>query len=38
MMTGTGVVPDDFTLGKGDKVRIGIEGIGVLENNVGLIG
>jgi 2-dehydro-3-deoxy-D-arabinonate dehydratase len=38
MMTGTGVVPDDFTLGKGDKVRIGIEGIGVLENYVGLIG
>ena len=34
MMTGTGVVPDDFTLGKGDKVRIGIEGIGVLENTV----
>jgi 2-dehydro-3-deoxy-D-arabinonate dehydratase len=38
MMTGTGVVPDDFTLGKGDKVRIGIEGLGVLENYVGLIG
>jgi 2-dehydro-3-deoxy-D-arabinonate dehydratase len=38
MMTGTGVVPDDFTLGEGDKVRIGIEGIGVLENQVGLIG
>ncbi len=34
MMTGTGVVPDDFTLGKGDKVRIGIDGIGVLENTV----
>jgi 2-dehydro-3-deoxy-D-arabinonate dehydratase len=38
MMTGTGVVPDNFTLNKGDKVRIGIEGIGVLENYVGLIG
>lgn len=34
MMTGTGVVPDDFTLGLGDKVRIEIEGIGVLENTV----
>lgn len=34
MMTGTGVVPDDFTLRKDDKVRIGIEGIGVLENTV----
>lgn len=37
MMTGTGVVPDNFTLNKGDKVRIGIEGIGVLENGVGMI-
>lgn len=34
MMTGTGVVPDDFTLAKGDHVKIEIEGIGVLENNI----
>lgn len=34
MMTGTGIVPDNFTLSKGDKVRIEIEGIGVLENTV----
>ncbi len=35
-MTGTGVVPeDDFTLLRGDLVRIEIEGIGVLENPVG---
>ena len=37
MMTGTGVVPDDFTLAKGDQVRIEIEGIGVLENEIGEI-
>jgi 2-dehydro-3-deoxy-D-arabinonate dehydratase len=37
MMTGTGVVPDDFTLAKGDHVRIEIEGIGVLENSIGEI-
>ena len=36
LMTGTGVVPeDDFTLLRGDLVRIAIEGIGVLENPVG---
>ena len=36
LMTGTGVVPeDDFTLLRGDLVRIEIEGIGVLENPVG---
>lgn len=34
MMTGTGVVPDNFTLNKGDKVRITIDGIGVLENSI----
>jgi 2-dehydro-3-deoxy-D-arabinonate dehydratase len=35
LMTGTGVVPeDDFTLAAGDIVRIGIEGIGTLENTV----
>ncbi len=35
LMTGTGVVPeDDFTLGRGDVIRITIEGIGTLENTV----
>lgn len=34
MMTGTGVVPDNFTLNKGDQVRITIDGIGVLENSI----
>lgn len=37
MMTGTGIVPDNFTLEKGDLVRITIEGIGTLENPVSLI-
>lgn len=32
LMTGTGIVPDDFTLEVGDRVRIGIDEIGVLEN------
>lgn len=35
LMTGTGVVPgDDFSLASGDRIRIGIDGIGVLENFV----
>tara|TARA_R110002096_G_scaffold273422_6_gene467254 strand:+ start:5252 stop:6091 length:840 start_codon:yes stop_codon:yes gene_type:complete len=35
LMTGTGIVPDnDFTLQSGDVVRISIEGLGVLENQV----
>jgi 2-dehydro-3-deoxy-D-arabinonate dehydratase len=35
LMTGTGIVPDDgFTLAHGDLIRIAIEGIGTLENNV----
>lgn len=35
LMTGTGVVPeDDFTLARGDVIRITIEGIGTLENTV----
>jgi 2-dehydro-3-deoxy-D-arabinonate dehydratase len=35
LLTGTGVVPpDSFTLEKGDTVRIGIDGIGVLVNPV----
>jgi 2-dehydro-3-deoxy-D-arabinonate dehydratase len=37
MMTGTGIVPDDFTLEKGDVVKITIDGIGTLENPVGKI-
>jgi 2-dehydro-3-deoxy-D-arabinonate dehydratase len=36
-MTGTGVVPDDFSLAKGDEVTIQIEGIGTLQNRVGTI-
>jgi 2-dehydro-3-deoxy-D-arabinonate dehydratase len=35
LMTGTGLVPDPpFTLEPGDIVRIGVDGIGVLENQV----
>jgi 2-dehydro-3-deoxy-D-arabinonate dehydratase len=35
LLTGTGIVPgDDFTLEAGDVVRIGISGIGKLENPV----
>lgn len=37
MMTGTGIVPDGFTLAVGDKVRISIDEVGVLENMVGKI-
>jgi 2-dehydro-3-deoxy-D-arabinonate dehydratase len=37
MMTGTGIVPDGFTLEEGDQVKISIEGIGVLANTVGMI-
>jgi 2-dehydro-3-deoxy-D-arabinonate dehydratase len=37
LMTGTGVVPDDFSLSKGDQVTITIEGIGALQNGVGMI-
>lgn len=37
MMTGTGIVPDNFTLHPGDLVKITIEGIGTLENKVGKI-
>ena len=34
-MTGTGIVPpDDFTLARGDKIRITIDPIGTLENDV----
>jgi 2-dehydro-3-deoxy-D-arabinonate dehydratase len=35
IMTGTGIVPDqDFTLKSGDEIRISIDGIGTLENEV----
>ena len=35
LMTGTGIVPgDEFSLASGDRIRIAIEGIGVLENVV----
>lgn len=35
LMTGTGIVPaDDFTLQRGDVIRIAIDAIGVLENHV----
>lgn len=34
MMTGTGIVPDGFTLEVGDQVRIEIDEIGVLENYI----
>jgi 2-dehydro-3-deoxy-D-arabinonate dehydratase len=35
LLTGTGVVPpDEFTLQNGDRVRIGVEGVGVLEHDI----
>jgi 2-dehydro-3-deoxy-D-arabinonate dehydratase len=35
LMTGTGIVPpNDFTLQSGDRIRISIDGIGLLENFV----
>jgi 2-dehydro-3-deoxy-D-arabinonate dehydratase len=35
LMTGTGIVPDSsFTLESGDRIRITIEPIGTLENEV----
>jgi 2-dehydro-3-deoxy-D-arabinonate dehydratase len=35
LLTGTGVVPpDDFTLRDGDRVRIAVEGVGVLEHDI----
>ncbi|QLG61792.1 fumarylacetoacetate hydrolase family protein [Halorarum salinum] len=38
LLTGTALVPDeDFTLRRGDEVRIEIEGIGVLENSVTVV-
>jgi len=36
LMTGTGIVPaNDFTLARGDQIRIHIEVLGTLENYVG---
>jgi 2-dehydro-3-deoxy-D-arabinonate dehydratase len=36
LLTGTGIVPqDEFTLSRGDTIRISIDGIGTLENFVG---
>ena len=35
LLTGTGVVPpDEFTLHDGDRVRIAVEGVGVLEHDI----
>ena len=35
LLTGTGVVPpDDVTLRDGDRVRIAVEGVGVLEHDI----
>ena len=35
LLTGTGVVPpDEFTLRDGDRVRIAVEGVGVLEHDI----
>jgi len=35
LMTGTGIIPpDEFTLHRGDRIRITIDGIGILENIV----
>jgi 2-dehydro-3-deoxy-D-arabinonate dehydratase len=35
-MTGTGIVPEhDFTLKTGDEIKISIDGIGTLVNEVG---
>ncbi len=39
LMTGTGIVPpDEFTLNAGDTIRIAIEPIGVLNNQVVVVG
>jgi 2-dehydro-3-deoxy-D-arabinonate dehydratase len=35
LMTGTGIVPgEEFSLASGDRIRIAIDGIGILENVV----
>ena len=39
LLTGTGIVPpESFTLREGDVVRITVEGVGVLENPVRVVG
>jgi len=39
LLTGTGLVPDrSFTLSEGDRITIEIDGIGVLDNPVALVG
>jgi 2-dehydro-3-deoxy-D-arabinonate dehydratase len=39
LLTGTGIVPEtDFSLREGDRVRIAIEGLGILENPVVRVG
>ena len=39
LLTGTGIVPpESFTLARGDVVRVAIEGLGVLENPVRVVG
>ena len=39
LLTGTGAVPGtDFTLKAGDIVRIAIDGLGILENTVVVVG
>jgi 2-dehydro-3-deoxy-D-arabinonate dehydratase len=35
LLTGTGIVPpDEITLQEGDRVRIAVEGVGVLEHGI----
>ena len=36
LMTGTCLVPDDFTLNEGDEVEISIDGPGTLVNTIGV--
>jgi 2-dehydro-3-deoxy-D-arabinonate dehydratase len=38
LLTGTGIVPEDFTLTAGDIVRISIDSLGTLENPVAVVG
>ena len=39
LLTGTGIVPPEpFTLAEGDRVRVEVEGVGVLENPVRRVG
>ena len=39
LLTGTGIVPaEPFTLAAGDVVRVTVDGVGVLENPVRVVG